>query len=266
MNKNISVTVLLTVCLTSAALAAEPQETAPSPVASVTVDVLSAYVWRGLTFNDGMVVQPALDAQHPSGLGFNVWGNFDVDDYNGNVEKREFSEVDLTVSYALPLEGPFGVSLGYTEFLFPKEGNYDPEVPGVEPVKDLDTREVWLKLSYSPVDALTLGASVNRDVDESEGLYGDVSLTYSYAFSDALGTEAGVRLGAGDKKFAEAYAGGSEGGLFDWGASLKLSYAVADGFTLGAPLYYTDNIDKDVFPEDSADVNWYGGVTASTSF
>lgn len=263
-------TILVTACLAVAAMAAEPEETAKSPVASVTVDVLSAYVWRGLTFNDGVVVQPALDAQHPSGLGFNVWGNFDVDDYNGKLQEREFSEVDLTVSYALPLEGPFGISISYSEFLYTKEGNYTPEVPeghpAVDPVKDTDTREVSLKLSFSPVDALTLGASVNRDVDESEGLYGDVSLSYTYSFTDALGAEAGVRLGAADKKFTEANAGGTEGGLFDWGASLKVSYALSDGVTLGASLFYADNIDEDTFPEEKVDVNWYGGVTASVAF
>ncbi len=199
-----------------------------------------------------------------------MWGNFDVDDYNGKVEKREFSEVDLTVSYALPLEGPVGLSVGYTEYLFPKEGNYTPEVPeghpDVESVKDTDTREVWAKLSFSPIEALSLDVGLYRDVDESEGLYGDVSATYSYALTDALGAEISARAGAADKKFAEANAGGSKGGLFDWGASLNLSYAVSDGLSLGATLAYADNIDDDVFPEDSVDVNWYGGVSATLQF
>lgn len=251
-------------------MGAMAEEEAQAPVAEVNVDVLSAYVWRALTLNDGMVVQPSLDAAHPSGLGFNVWGNFDIGDYDGKYEKREFSEVDLTVSYTPPLEGPIEITIGYTEYLYPKEGNYNPEVPEghpeVEGAKDTDTREIWGKLSLSPLDALSLDLGIYRDVDESEGLYGDAALTYSYALMDALSAEASARLGVADKKFAEANAGGTEGGFFDWGASLKLTYDVADGFSVGATVAYVDNIDEDALPEDAVDVNWYGGLSATLSF
>jgi len=54
----------------------------PVVAADVTaaVDVNSAYVWRGQTFNDGMVAQPSVDVAS-GGFGFNVWGNIDIDDY-----------------------------------------------------------------------------------------------------------------------------------------------------------------------------------------
>jgi|GEM_PF-888132 len=256
----------IVVGLSSIALAEEKK----SPVASINVGVMSAYVWRSLTINDGVVVQPSLDVVHPFGLGLNVWGNLDIDDYNGKYEEREFSEVDLTVSYTLPLQGPAGVTVGYTEYLYPKEGNYNPEVPEghpkVEPAKDADTKEVWARVSINPIDAMSFNVGVYRGVDEQKGLYGELVAAYTYCVTDALKAEAGVRMGIADKKFAQANASGTEGGLFDWGASLKLTYAVADGLSVGAMFAHVDNIDDDVFPETAVDVNWYWGLNTVLSF
>ncbi len=46
---------LTALCIAALAAPARAQEASAekTPVASVNVDVLSAYVWRGLTFNDG---------------------------------------------------------------------------------------------------------------------------------------------------------------------------------------------------------------------
>ena len=53
----------------------------------VTMDLASAYVFRGITFNDGVVFQPGIEA---SGLGLpeaygavavGAWANYDIDDY-----------------------------------------------------------------------------------------------------------------------------------------------------------------------------------------
>ena len=46
--------------------------------ATAAVDMASAYVWRGQTFNDGAVIQPSLDVAAENGLGINVWANYEV--------------------------------------------------------------------------------------------------------------------------------------------------------------------------------------------
>ena len=63
--------------------------------ASLSVDVASAYVFRGATFNDGVVVQPGLELGGLGGLSVGVWGNLDVDDYSGRLAGGEFSELDI---------------------------------------------------------------------------------------------------------------------------------------------------------------------------
>ncbi|HMA84159.1 MAG TPA: hypothetical protein VKN73_00520, partial [Desulfosalsimonadaceae bacterium] len=50
-------------------------------------DVVSAYVWRGITFNDGLVVQPYVDVAAGNGFAINVWGNYDIDDYDNTLLK-----------------------------------------------------------------------------------------------------------------------------------------------------------------------------------
>jgi len=92
--------------------------------ASATLDMASAYVFRGATFNDGLVVQPGLEVSGmPVRLG--VWGNLDLDDYDGALDEGQFSEVDLYAAYELPMpeKCPLGLSVGYTEYLYPGFGD-----------------------------------------------------------------------------------------------------------------------------------------------
>ena len=100
---------------------------APAWAADVTagLDLNSAYVWRGITFNDGLVAQPSVDVAY-KGFGFNVWGNFDLDDYKGTIANpNNFSEVDLTLSYGMTVQ-KLDIGVGLIEYLFPTAGSNDP--------------------------------------------------------------------------------------------------------------------------------------------
>lgn len=105
--------------------------------ATVGMDVASAYVFRGNTFNDGPVVQPTvslstftLSEEITLPLTLGVWGNMDIGTYNHTLDKGQFSEIDFTASYALPrVIEKLGWSVGYCEYLYPggaasdREGN-----------------------------------------------------------------------------------------------------------------------------------------------
>ena len=100
---------------------------------SVTADFASAYVFRGVTFNDEAVFQPGVEVSGfplPEEIGsFTVgaWGNYDIGDYDGNLMSSEFSEIDLYASYTLPIEF-VDLSGGYTEYTYPNGGPADKEV------------------------------------------------------------------------------------------------------------------------------------------
>ena len=91
------------------------------PVAAVDVtaemDFNSAYVFRGKTLNDGWVVQPSVDITK-GGFDLNVWGNYDIDDYNDTLDSGEFSQIKLKAFYGRTLDW-VDLGVGYIEYLFP---------------------------------------------------------------------------------------------------------------------------------------------------
>jgi len=62
---------------------------------AVSLDIASAYVFRGATLNDGWVAQPALSVSPLPGLSLGLWANLDLEDYGGRLKDGQFSEVDL---------------------------------------------------------------------------------------------------------------------------------------------------------------------------
>ena len=143
---------------------------AAAATATAALDTNSAYVWRGLTFNDGLVLQPSLDVS-TGGFAVNVWGNLDIDDYNGAVDDGEFSEVDLTASYTWKL-GPVDASLGAIEYLFPG---------GAEA-----TTELFAGLAYALVPGLTASGKFFYDVDQVDDYYLSLGLAYAYTLTAGI--------------------------------------------------------------------------------
>lgn len=85
--------------------------------AEVGIDLASAYIADGVTYNNGPVLQPSLTL---SGLPvvFGVWANYDLSDYDGQVTRNEFSEVDLRA--AVPFDiGPVSLSADYVAWTYP---------------------------------------------------------------------------------------------------------------------------------------------------
>jgi len=212
--------------------------------ATTAVDINSAYVWRGITFNDGVVVQPSLDVSK-GGFGVNVWGNLDVDDDDNTLDDGEFSEIDLTLSYGYSLES-VDLSVGYIEYLFPAGGE--------------GTREIFAGASFSPTDNLSAGIDVYYNIDEIEDIYASLNLTYGIPLSEQLGMEIGASAGyAGEDASA-----GEDSGLHDYNLYLSASYAATEALSIGGTLGYVDSLDDDVLPEQ--DVDFYGGINIAYAF
>lgn len=238
-------------CITSMIVMILFAATAPAMAADVTagLDVNTAYVWRGATFNDGLVAQPSIDIAKGA-FGFNVWGNFDIDDYDGGVDADNFSEIDLTASYGLTV-GNVDVGVGLIEYLFP--------------AGDPGTREIYLSLGMPIAGGLSAGVDVYYDVDEFHGYYISVGLGYAMDLSDKLSLEAGASLGY----VSEEYSADDEAGMNDYLLSVSLGYAVSDALSVGASINYVGQPDDDVLPETpdgSYDTQVYGGVSVSYAF
>ncbi len=213
------------------------------------VDLYSAYVWRGITFNDGLVVQPSMDVT-AGGFNFNVWGNFDIDDYDNSLDDGEFSEIDLALSYTVEA-GPLSVTGGYIEYLFPTTDAGG--APG--------TREVFVDLSGEPADGFVLGATAYYDIDEVEDYYLTPYVGYSLAMNDEVSLDFGASCGYAGEDFAL----GGESGFHEYTVYLGVGYQM-EAVSFSALLGYTDTMDEDVLPEAAADVNFFGGIGMAYSF
>ena len=225
--------------------------------ATAAVDVNSAYVWRGITFNDGLVVQPSMDVT-AGDFGFNVWGNLDVDDYDDTLDKGEFSEIDLTLTYALQA-GPVGLTAGYIEYLFPTT-----EDGGAE-----GTREFFLDAGLEPVDGLSTGITGYYDCHAIQDYYLNAYVGYGISLDSGLSIDCGAAVGYAGEDFAKAY-GGTDSGFYDYTLTLGLGYDINDMISVSATVGYTDAIDDDVLPDvddgGGQDVNFFGGAGVAIAF
>ncbi len=205
--------------------------------ASVSLDVASAYVFRGATFNDGLVLQPGLEVSGlPVTLG--VWGNFDIDDYDGALEENEFSEIDIYASYDIPIDA-LDLSVGYTEYVYPGGGVAD--------------REVSLNAGFDVVLAPSISVYYGLDGGIEGSLYMELGFGHEFEIGDSLD----VALGA-----AVAYADvdGGESGFSHYTAGLSVSYGCVK-----ASVTYIGDIDDEILG-DAYDVDVVGMLSVGKDF
>lgn len=212
--------------------------------ATLAVDMNSAYVWRGITFNEGMVAQPSLDVSN-GGFNINVWGNYDIDDYDETLETDEFSEIDLTVSYGKSF-GVVDLSAGVIGYQFPNGGE--------------GTTELYLSGAVNLPAGFSVGLDAYYDVDEVDDYYFSACIGFAADINDALGVELSAAAGyAGEDMSA-----GEEDGFHDCTVSAGASYSITKAIGVSAHITWVDSLDEDVLPEQ--DVDLFGGVSLSYSF
>lgn len=231
--------------------------TAPQAVAATAtaaLDANSAYVWRGITANDGFVLQPSMDVSH-NGFAFNVWGNYDVDDYDGALNDNRFSEIDLTGSYTFKL-GNVDTSIGIIHYLFPE----------LEEPADTYTTELFLGLSYDLGSGFAISTKLYYDVDAVSDFYISAGLGYTYSINDKTTLGLSGLISYAGEDFAEYWGGGTDSGFFNFMMTASLKYMVTDAFGIGANINYTDSMDDDALIDDKVDRNVFGGISLTYTF
>lgn len=217
---------------------------------TAALDINSAYVWRGLTFNDGFVLQPSLDVAK-SGFDLNVWANFDLDDYDGAVDSGEFSEVDLTGSYSHSL-GPVNASVGVIEYLFPAGAD--------------STTELFIGLDMEVGAGFSVATKVYYDTNQVNDFYITAGVGYSYSINKPTTLNLSGTIAYAGEDFAAFYAGGTDSGFFNYLLSASVQYDVTEALSVSAGINYSDSLDKDVLPDDAVDTKFFGGVNISYAF
>jgi hypothetical protein len=242
--------------------------------ANVSLDMTaaSAYQWRGQTLNDEAVVQPSLTMSTDYGLSFNTWGSFNLTDRLGSESQKEFTEVDLGVSYRLPIKA-LDLTVGVTDYEFPhtvvvsedQEGRI--QAAGSYP----GTREASVTIGKEDF-LLAPSASVYYDFDEANGFYGVVAIGPSLdLIQDKLSAGLVLSLGAGSEDYNEYYFGKDAAALNDGTVKANLSYTISKSLSVSGYVQFTklldasiENAARQIYFNDGE--MWVGGVTGSYSF
>jgi hypothetical protein len=207
------------------------------------IDVVSAYVFRGVTYNDGPCIQPYLETVAGE-LTFSLWTNFDLQDY-GPVNSGDFSEIDFSLSYGYQA-GPTECTVGIIQFLFPESG------------PDANTRELFVTASLPLVEEFELSTYAGYDFDLVDDFYTSLGVTFCIPLESPrvmLSYKAGY---AGDKT-----ALGGTSGFHDHELRFDASYSISERGDLGAFFVFTDSIDDDVLPKQ--DINFLAGFRLNYS-
>jgi uncharacterized protein (TIGR02001 family) len=213
--------------------------------AFATVDLASAYVFRGVTYNDGLVIQPSVELIGfglPKAIGTlsaGMWANYNIDEY-GSFSSDTISEVDFYAFYALPLDA-LKVSIGYVRYAYPNQT--DGAVSNA--VSLVDDSEAVAEIAYE-MDELKIGARAFYGLDGAveENLYYDASVEYTMDLSDGLLLDVKALVGYADPKTG---ASGWNEGVGEVG----LRYLMGKNWTLGASAAYIYQIDDEVLLDEA---------------
>ncbi len=211
---------------------------------STSFDVASAYVFRGVTLNDGPVFQPGIEAsdfglpEEYGAVSFGAWANYDIDDYGGTLDGGNFSEIDWYGSYSLPafVEG-LDLFVGYCEYTYPLGGEV---APGVAYPAD---KEVNFGAGYE-VAGVGLGLTYYYGLDGGikKSSYIELTAGYGMDFTEELS-------GSVDGSIAFADIDGGESGLANYTIGASVGYALSEKWSAGASVTYIGQGDDKVLPE-----------------
>lgn len=261
MKRTFSLVALATLTLAGAAT------TANAATATAALDANSAYVWRGQTFNDGFVLQPSIDVASESGFSVNVWANYDINDYDGKVEGNQFSEVDITATYAFKL-GPVDTSVGAILYAYPTtHPDFDSKGNALngDPKQTSNTSELFLGLGYDLGHGFALTGKIYYDFDQVDDFYVTAGVGYSYTINDKTTLGLSGLISYAGENWAEVV-GGTDSGFFNYMLTASIKYKVTDAFGVGANVNFTDSMDDDVLPDESVDTTVFGGVSLTYTF
>lgn len=225
--------------------------------ATAEAGVFSKYVWRGQILNEDPMVQLVLDVNAGHGLTFATWAYYDLTDANSTEvrdTKNEFTEVDFYLEYALPLEGAFGASAGFAEYLYPNG--------------EKSTREVYTTLSYEAW--LSPSLSLFYDFGTVDGLYAVLEVSHEFEVSEQVVLTPGLSVGGASNDYNASVYGVDSTVFNDGNAFVTADWSLTETVTLSGLVQYTTQLDSEIRDaleaEDGETDAFFGGVKVSVTF
>ncbi len=217
-----------------------------------SVDLVSAYVWRGLELDDKASLQPSITvgwaASETTTVSLNGWWNVALDDHGSDTWTDTLFEQDFTLALEHVLDGDTVVTAGYIYYSNPRSD----VAPGIE---DWQTHELYLGVSWNAIQA-----TLYRDVDAVQGFYLDLSASHDLALARSWSVTPGIHLGF-TSGMAPSAASPDEAawylsdGLVDGAATVSVSWDFAQRVSLTGTAGWSIRFDD---PPTEDDATWVG--------
>ena len=215
----------------------ETQEESTMPTLSATVTYASAYMFHGLIFNSGNVLQPDISIAW-KGFYAGVWANWDFMDDNGT-QNNDFEEWDYYAGYGytfadVPALGALSLEATYTYYDYPS-------------FSDSDTQEISLAAT---LDDVLLQPSVTVGWDfENDLFWASIGGSHSVALvaiSDKLSLDMEGELYWANTKYNDYNYGVAKNALTAIQFTAGLNYAVCDYCSFGPFMICSWALDHDL--------------------
>ncbi len=209
----------------------------------IETDFTAQYIWRGLSYNKGFIVQPIPWISF-SNVTLSIWGNFP------GIEKNsaEGSEIDFTAAYLYEFE----------DLLFEPSINYYT-YPGQEEAPP--TAEGNLKAAYNIFES-ELYINFTLDFLEYPGsITSDFGIAHQFDVSDKLNFSIDLNTGWGNRKFNQAYINpeSAEGSLNYISISFSSNYYLNEMIYI-KPHFENFSIISEILKEVSGNSLWNFGI------
>jgi len=231
-----------------------------------SIELLSAYVWRGMVRTDEPVWQPnaslALNLGDYGSFFTAFFANFNTTTRAHHNTCGGIDEIDYAIGYEVDVSF-LTLGIAHTWYTFPSIT--DSSYAG-------STREINLSAEIRN-DYVVPFVEVNVDYARADGVYALAGLRKEVQVMDQLmiGTE--VTLGGGTNPYTDySFGAHSKSGLVDGNIAIYSQFDITDNVYIGARLAYMTLLDNaiqgayPVYGNDPKDQMIWGGLTFGVSF
>lgn len=162
--------------------------------ASVQVDWVSRYIWRGFDLlpDNHSAIQPALAIDlGRSGVSLSLWGSFALEQRD---LFRSGDEIDVTLSCAVPLPAGWEMNVGLYHYGYWFAEGFT--------FKDNTSQEIFVALARIDLP-LSPQLSIYYDFNLGSGLYVSLAVGHEIRLSDQLGMELGGLIGFNSRQYID---------------------------------------------------------------
>lgn len=220
---------------------------------SADLTARSSYIFRGVVYVDAPVLEPSASLGI-SGFSTTLWGSMELTDENDygdeyGTAEGELTEVDLILDYTRDF-GPFWAYTGIGKYWYPNTG-YE------------SSSEFYL--SVGPNTVLSPALNLYRDLEQSEGMYGAISLSQAIPVGSLM-PSLGLKLGYGNRRHNLAFYGVNKASIADLTLDLAVPFSVSGSVTVTPSVEYTTLPDGEVSDAFEDPTHFRGGLSVTWGF